>query len=165
MFLEHVLSFSPEYRGNHWSLQISEGRCILGPSPMWKTSAHLPWMGFEPTTSWSTICVLPLALHRSLQIWKRLISDTEISLDSQTIWRSFPVINISKSYMFIQHYFLATLQVSNWCAERAEEIVKSRFLSTASDDRLDSLMIIALHKYILKNIHSLYWDNDKKIIL
>ena len=37
-----------------------------------------------------------------------------------------------------------------------EEIMKSRFLSTASDDRLDSLMIIALHKYILKNIYSLY---------
>ena len=36
------------------------------------------------------------------------------------------------------------------------KIMKSHFLSMASDDRLDSLMIIALHKYILKNIRSLY---------
>ena len=69
---------------------------------MWKPSVHLPWIGFEPTTSWSTICFLPVRLHRTLPIWKRLISGNEVRLDSQTIWRSFPVINISKSYMFIQ---------------------------------------------------------------
>ena len=32
-----------------------------------------------------------------------------------------------------------------------DEIMKSGFLSTASDDRLDGLMIIALHKYISEN--------------
>ena len=43
-----------------------------------------------------------------------------------------------------------------------EEIMKSRFLPTASDDRLDSLIIIAFHKYILKNIDILWWNNDRQ---
>ena len=46
-----------------------------------------------------------------------------------------------------------------------EEIMKSHFLSTVSDDRLDSLMIIALPKYILKNIHSPYSKDDRRKML
>ena len=56
------------------------------------------------------------------------------------------------------------LHVSNGMKEH-EEIMKSRFLSTVSYDRPDSCMIIALYKYMLKNIHSLYWENDRQIIL
>ena len=72
----------------------------------------------EPTTSWCSIFVLPLGLHCSLQTWKRLISGNGISLDSQTIWRSFSIINNFKSYMLIQETWLATLPISNEFAER-----------------------------------------------
>ena len=52
--------------------------------------------------------------------------------------------------MFIQHSWFTALNVA---LKEHEEIMKSRFLSTASDDHLDSLVIIALHKYILKKAY------------
>ena len=113
--LEHRLSFSTRVpmqsltTANQWRTL----KLILSPSSMWKTSARLPWMGFEPTTYRSTICILSIGLHRSLQSWKRLISGNGISMESQTMWRSFPVINIFKLYMFIKHSWFVMLQVSN----------------------------------------------------
>ena len=62
---------------------------------------------------------LTTRLHPSLQIWMRLISGNGISMYSQTFWRSFSVITISKSHISMQHCWLATLQVSNCCAKRA----------------------------------------------
>ena len=55
--------------------------------------------------------------------------------------------------MFIQHSWFATLQISNCLAERARGNHEVTFSVTASDDRLDSLMITALHKYILKKVY------------
>ena len=55
------------------------------------------------------------------------------------------------NYLGLQRYKSAIVEL-----KEHEEIMKSRFLSTANDDRLESLMITALHKYMLKNIHSLY---------
>ena len=46
-----------------------------------------------------------------------------------------------------------------------EEIMKSRLLSTASDDRLESLMIIALHKYPWKGFEpTTVWSTDSLTI-
>ena len=112
--------FQPEYLCNYWQVQISKDTgTFLSPNSMCKTLAPLPWMEFEPTTSRSKICVPPIGIHRSLQIWKRLTSINENGLDSQTLRCSFPVVNIFTSRMFIQHSWLATLQVSNCWAERA----------------------------------------------
>ena len=119
----------------------------------------------QTTTFWSTIYILPLGLHRPLQIWKRVMSGNGISLDSQTLWRTFPVFNISEFYMFIQNSWLTKLPdaLKTDALKEHEKILKSRFLSTEGGDHLDSLVIFALHKYILKNI--LYWKNDRQKIL
>ena len=77
------------------------------------------------------------------------------SLDSQTLCRLFPVINNPKSHMFIQHFELAKLQVSNCCAERAC-ITHEVTFSAASDDHIEGSMITVLHKYISMKIHTLY---------
>ena len=73
---------------------------------------------------------------------------------------TFPNPTCLYNILVLQRYKSAIVEL-----KEREEIMMSRVLSTASDDRLDSLMIIALHKYILKNIHSLYWKNDRQIIL
>ena len=81
--------------------------------PMWKTLAHLPWLGFEPITSCRQSVLLLLANIKALNF--KQLNQSGFSI----LWRSFPVINISKSYRFIQDSWLAKLPLSNWCAERA----------------------------------------------
>ena len=120
--VEHRLSFSTRVpmqslitANQRWTLTVTR---ILSPSSIWWNSAHLPWMNsnHQPLDRKS---VSYHWLHRSLQIWMLLISGNGVSLNFQTLCRSFPVINLSKLHMSIQYSLLATLKVSNCCAERA----------------------------------------------
>ena len=89
-------------------------------------------------------------------------------------WNRSGFLNLMKIISIYQHFQIPRLYnilgLQHYTSQNVrlkvhKEIMKSRFLSTASDNHLDSLMILALHKYILKNIHSLYLENDTHIIL
>ena len=64
---------------------------------------------------------------------------------------TFPNPTVLYKILGLQSYHLAIDAL-----KEHEGIKKSCFLITVSDYRLESLMIIEIHKYILKNIHSLY---------
>ena len=102
---------------------------------------------------------LPLGLYRSLQILKCLISGNGIA---QTFWRSFPSTFPNPTCLY-KNLGLQCFNSATVALKEQEKIMKSCFLLTASGDRIDSLIIIAVHKYILKNILSLYWENDRQI--
>ena len=152
--LEHQPSFSAQVPVQSLftaNLQSTLRHVFYVPS-IWKTFAHMSWMEFEPTTFTAPCKVESTYLQamESFSILKPFEDHFQLS--------TFPNPTF-------QYSWLAMQKVSNCCAERAWRNHEVIFLLTASDDRLDSLIIIALHKYILKNIHSLYWENDRQIIL
>ena len=102
--LAHRLSFSTRVSVQYLSTATQQRILTrtLSPITMWKIFAYLMWMGFELTTSRLTIC-LTTSTPSLLTILNALNFRNLISLDSQSLWRSFPVINISKSRMFIQN--------------------------------------------------------------
>ena len=113
---------------------------------------------FEPTTSWSTICVLAIEHHRYLTILKAFQAMKSV-LILKLVEDHFPFYHLSTflnpiCLYAIQHSWLATLLIRNCCAERAwgNQIRKWRFWSTASDDRLDDHCIKEIyfeeHSYI-----------------
>ena len=86
--LEHRLFFST--RVPVQSLITANQRRTLTHvclSFMLKTSAHRRWMGFEPTTSWSTISL-------AIRTPPLLANFKALNFRQWTLWRSFPVINI-----------------------------------------------------------------------
>ena len=117
--LEHRLSIST--RVPMQSLITSNQRRtltrILSPSSMLKTSAHLPCVGFE-TTFWTTISVAirtPLLLANLKAFTFRPLNQSECANPLKIIssYQHFEIPHVYK------HYWLATLQVSSWCAGRA----------------------------------------------
>ena len=157
--LEHLPSFST--RVPVQSLITANHRRtltrILSPNSMWKTPAHLMWMGFEPTTFDDnlTIRILPLlANFTALNFRQWNLSGFSNPVKIISCCQHFQIPHS------LQHFWLETLQVRNYCAERARRNQEVTF-----SINFDSVMIIALHKCILKNINSWCWENDRQIIL
>ena len=135
---------------------------ILSSRYMWKISAHLPWMGFEPTTFWSTISLTiripPLIAHfKVLNFRKWNQSGFSNPLKIISSYQHFQIPHVYTTCLACN----ATIQqLLSWKSMR-----KSCSHVFCKQRVMIALMILALHKFIVKNIRSLYSENHWQIIL
>ena len=175
--LEHRISFSTWVPVQSQSpITANQQRTlltrILSPSSIWKTSTHLPWMRFE-STIWSTISLTTrapplLAKLKALNFRQWNQSGFSDHLKIISSYRHFQIPCVYTTFLACS---ATDQQLSRWKSMKkswshlfCQHWVDSLMI-IALTDCLDSLMIIALQKYILKNFHSLYWENGRQISL